>query len=599
MQVGDYKALFISEAGEILQALETGVMALEDGEDRAAVVDELFRHAHNLKGMSGAMGYDHVVEASHALENLLDRCRKGDLTIAHAEADLLLRSVDMLADLVRRTVSDDPGDVTDLLGEILVLLSPMAMRVDARQAHGARHGRGEGTCGGSAAAEKAEEEPERDGAAEAAPEEPGPAVEEPEPAAVEPGPAGSAPQSLKGRLSTTRVDLERLDTLMDLVGELIISRIRLAGIAKQLDSKILREELSSSGRLISEIQKEVMEARLIPVGQVFQRMRRIVRDAARELGKQAELEIVGSEIGLDRTVLEAMVDPLVHLLRNAVDHGIEAPGERAARGKPAKAAVVLSARRERNFVVLEVSDDGRGIDVESVRARQGAANGSGAPISNEELCRVLSTPGFSTKEEVSRYSGRGVGMNVVRKTVDSLGGSMSLQTESGNGTTVRMNLPINLSIIKALLFEIGEDIHALPVEYVKETLRVERGSFGTVMGREVFQVADGPVPVVRPEDLFQLELPPGGSRFMKLILVDTGEGVIALVTGRILGQQDVVIKGLPAMIRGASGISGATILGSGRIAFIWDPRFLFKGRCADESDRTTVVPEDRCAEGTR
>lgn len=577
MQVGDYKALFISEAGEILQALETGVMALESGEDRDAAVEELFRHAHNLKGMSGAMGYDHVVEASHALENLLDRCRKGELTIAHAEADLLLRVVDMLGELVRRTVSEDPGDVTDLLGDVLVLLSPMAMR-------GLVSGGAVPDAGPAAETAEPEQRPADDADETERPEADDPAGD----AAPQPRPGG--------RFSTTRVDLERLDTLMDLVGELIISRIRLAGIAKQLDSKLLREELSSSGRLISEIQKEVMEARLIPVGQIFQRMRRVVRDAARELGKRAELEVVGSDIGLDRTVLETMVDPLVHLLRNAVDHGIETPDERARAGKTEKASVRLSARRDRNFVVLEVSDDGRGIDVESVRARQGVE--SDAPVSGEELCRVLSAPGFSTRDEVSRFSGRGVGMNVVRKTVDSLGGSMTLQTEPGTGTTVRMHLPINLSIIKALLFEIGEDIHALPVEYVRETLRVEQGAFGTVMGREIYRLADGPVPVVRPEDLFGLASRTGGSRYMKLILVDTGEGAVALVTGRVLGQQDIVIKGLPVMIRGTSGISGATILGSGRIAFIWDPRFLIKGRYADESDRTAVVPEDRCAERT-
>jgi two-component system chemotaxis sensor kinase CheA len=465
----------------------------------------------------------------------------------------------------------------------------MAMRLDAPPV------REERTCGtGEAGASRVDSGAAHEGS-----------VEEPvrsddgESGADEADPAEtSARRSLEGRFSTTRVDLERLDTLMDLVGELIISRIRLAGIAKQLDSKVLREELSSSGRLISEIQKEVMEARLIPVGQIFQRMRRVVRDTARDLGKLAELEIVGSEIGLDRTVLEAMVDPLVHLLRNAVDHGVEPAAERACHGKPETASVTLSARRERNFVVLEVSDDGRGIDIESVRARQGITADQNAPMSGDELCRVISAPGFSTKKEVSHFSGRGVGMSIVRKTVDSLGGSMTLLTESGRGTTVRMHLPINLSIIKALLFEIGDDIHALPVEYVQETLRVEQGSFGTVMGREVYRLADGPVPVVRPEELFGLDAPRSGSRYMKLIVVDTGEGTVALVTGRILGQQDIVIKGLPTMIRGAIGISGATILGSGRIAFIWDPRFLFKGRCADESDRTTIVPEDRCVERT-
>lgn len=561
MKVSDYKALFTSEAGEILQALESGVMALESGTNRDACIEDLFRQAHNLKGMSGAMGYDHVVEASHALENLLDRCRRRELTIGHAEADLLLRSIDMLGELVRRTVSETVEDANDLLGEILVLLAPMAMRN-----------------------------------AESAP--PCAAISGD---AAEADDAGAAPVDAPvqaGRFTSTRVDLERLDNLMDLVGELIISRIRLAGIAKQIDSKALRDELSCSGRLIAEIQKEVMEARLIPVGQVFQRMRRIVRDAARELGKRVELEIAGAEIGLDRTVLEAMVDPLVHLLRNAIDHGVESPDERTAKGKPGKAVVRMSARRERSRVVLEVGDDGRGIDIERVIARGGVGPDAKERIDDEQLCRILTDPGFSTRDEVSRYSGRGVGMNVVRRTVEALGGSMNLRSENGRGLTVSMYLPINLSIIKALLFEVGDDIHALPVEYVRETLRVERDSFSTVMGREVCRLAGRPVPVVRPEELFGLGRRDGASRYMRLLAVDTGAGIVALVTGRILGQQDVVIKGLPAMIRGLRGISGATILGSGRIAFVWDPRFLSKGRCADESDRKAFVPENRCAQGT-
>ncbi|MCK4548895.1 MAG: chemotaxis protein CheW, partial [Candidatus Krumholzibacteria bacterium] len=344
------------------------------------------------------------------------------------------------------------------------------------------------------------------------------------------------------------------------------------------------EELSSSGRLISEIQKEVMEARLIPVGQVFQRFKRLVRDSSLALEKSARLDIVGADIGLDRTVLEAMVDPLIHLLRNAVDHGVESPEERISLGKPEIARIVLSAKRDRNFVILQVTDDGRGIDLEKVQGKRQieTENAEIESISDDELCRVLSTPGFSTREEVSKFSGRGVGMNVAKKAVDALGGSMKLHSEPGIGTTVTLQLPINLSIIKALLFEVGEDVHALPAEYICETSRVERDSFWTVMGQEVMQYADEIVPVVRPDDLFGLETPANGSRYTKLMIVDTGNGKVGLVTRRILGQQDIVIKGLPSLIRGVSGITGATILGSGRIAFIWDPRSLFKGRCIDE-----------------
>jgi two-component system chemotaxis sensor kinase CheA len=582
VKVSDYKALFVSEAGEILQSLESGVMSLESGRDSVSCVEELFRNAHNLKGMSGAMGYDHVVEASHALENVLDRCRKGEMSVTRAEADLLLRSVDMLRELVRVAIDDEESDDTDLLADFFVLLSPMTTR----------------TLGAHPAVDHApspREEREDDGTAETADPSDKDAgqehaqsderQEDETASARRSDSAAAAPNVGFGeKVTSTRVGLERLDTLMDLVGELIISRIKLASLAGKIGSKSLNEELSSSGRLISEIQKEVMEARLIPVGQVFQRFKRLVRDSSLALEKSARLDIVGSDIGLDRTVLEAMVDPLVHLLRNAVDHGVESPEKRIAAGKPETARIVLSAKRDRNFVVLQVTDDGRGIDLEKVleKSSVGPDQDGAESINDDELCRVLSTPGFSTREEVSRFSGRGVGMNVARKAVDALGGSMKLHSEPGIGTTVSLQLPINLSIIKALLFEVGDEVHALPAEYICETARVERDSLRTVMGREVIQDSEEVVPVVRPDRLFGIQMSEDFSRYMKLILVDTGNGKVGLVTKRILGQQDIVIKGMPSLIRGASGITGATILGSGRIAFIWDPRSLFKGRCQDE-----------------
>ncbi len=581
MKVSDYKALYISEAGEILQSLESGVMALENGGDSVANVEELFRNAHNLKGMSGAMGYDHVVEASHAMENVLDRCRKGEMTVRQAEADLMLRAVDMLRELVRLAVDEDEVDDTDLLADFFVLLSPMTTRV-LNDKPAAEH-----PPVPEIEEEDIEDEEMTEQTEDTDIDDPGAREADSGMAAEEKAVDPAEPSSKGGfgeRVTSTRVDLERLDALMDLVGELIISRIKLASIAGKIGSKSLDEELSSSGRLISEIQKEVMEARLIPVGQVFQRFKRLVRDSSLALEKGARLDIVGADIGLDRTVLEAMVDPLVHLLRNAVDHGIESPEERIRLGKPETARIVLSAKRDRNFVILQVTDDGRGIDLEKVQEKRQIETDVAEvmDISDDELCKVLSTPGFSTREEVSTYSGRGVGMNVAKKAVDALGGSMKLHSEPGIGTTVSLQLPINLSIIKALLFEVGGDVHALPAEYVCETSRVERDSFRTVMGQEVIQYADEVVPIVKPDDLFGIETSDSGARYIKLVLVDTGNGKVGLITRRILGQQDIVIKGLPSLIRGVSGITGATILGSGRIAFIWDPRSLFKGRCLDE-----------------
>ncbi|MCK4537261.1 MAG: chemotaxis protein CheA [Candidatus Krumholzibacteria bacterium] len=583
MKTADYLDLYVSETNGILQGLEESILNMENGGDRDASIEEMFRNAHNLKGMSGAMGYEFLVEASHALESILDGCKRGLLEVAEAELDLLLRVVDQLGALVRWTIGGkDDGGGEELLGELLVLMSPMSIRVAEEDGSLVRE------------TDQTPDNPELPVVA------PGHQYDSKITDSAATGKDSEndfprQPDGYSNGIKSTRVDLERLDCLMDLVGELIIGRIRLSSLARETGSKALSDELASFERLISEVQKEVMEARLVPAGQVFHRFKRLARDAGRELGKKVDFTLKGSEIGLDRTVLESMTDPLMHLVRNAIDHGVESPAERRAAGKSETASVVLSARRERNQVIIEVSDDGRGIDFERIKKARnaaGARESAGTNLSEEELCGILTKAGFSTRDEVGRYSGRGIGMNVVGKMIDSLGGTLHIDSKSGKGTTISMNLPINLSIIKALLFYVGTEVHALPLEYVKETARIERGSFNTVRGREVYETLVGPIPVVRPGDIFQAKLDADENRYLKVIIVNIGGKKACLVVDRILGQQDVVIKSLPTMVRGASGISGATILGSGKIAFIWDPKVLFYGRSTYESNKEAVVLEN-------
>ena len=583
MKTTDYLALYVSETNDILQGLEESIMNLENGGDRVASIEEMFRNAHNLKGMSGAMGYEFLVEASHALENILDGCKRGVLEVAEAELDLLLRVVDLLGTLVRWTIDGkNDGGGEELLGELLVLMSPMSNRI-ANQESRFKH-----------ETDSVSDDPESpvvvvDYQSDSGITDSAASVKDSE------NDSSRQPDGNNIGIKSTRVDLERLDCLMDLVGELIIGRIRLSSLARETGSRALSEELASFEKLVSEIQKEVMEARLVPAGQVFHRFKRVARDAGRELGKKVDFIIKGSEIGLDRTVLESMADPLMHLVRNAIDHGVESSAERRDAGKPETASVVLSARRERNQVIIEVSDDGRGIDFEKIKKARnvtGTQESAETRLSEKELCGILTEAGFSTREEVSRYSGRGIGMNVVGKMIDSLGGSLHIDSKSGEGTVISMYLPINLSIIKALLFYAGTDVHALPLEYVRETARVERGSFKTVRGKEVYETAAGPIPVIRPGDIFQAKLEDDEARYLKVIIVNTGGKEACLVVNRILGQQDVVIKSLPSMVRGVNGISGATILGSGKIAFIWDPKVLFYGRSTYESNKEAVVLEN-------
>ena len=554
MKVSDYKELYRSEADDIFHALENGVISLESGKDRQANVDELFRHAHNLKGISGAMGYDSVVTASHAIENFLDAIRKGELNIKQHTVDALLEAVDMLRECVALAVEDKGLDRQAELAEKIAI---HVAGIDSDDSETAEP------------VSPPEDSGERD-----------------------PGTADSSRAEFREPIKTTRVELERLDRIMTLVGELIISRIRFIGQMSGTENKALMDELEVFGRLISEVQREVMEARLVPVGQVCQRFKRLVRDVAREKAREVRFEIIGSEIGVDRAVLEEVVDPLIHLIRNAIGHGIETPDERESLGKNREAVVTLSVRRERNHVIIEVSDDGRGIDLQKVIAKgasEGLSTGGRSELSEEELCRILSTPGFSTSSRVDRISGRGMGMNIVKKAVDSLGGIMHIKSSAGKGTSISLHLPVNLSIIKVLMFYVGDDVHALPIEYIKETTRVEHGSLKKLHGKQVFMTPDGPIPVVRPWEIFDAAVEEESGRYIKMIVVETGEKRAGIVVKRILGQQEIVIKGLPSIIRGLSGISGATILGSGKVAFIWDPHVIFEERSAYEPDKEAIV----------
>jgi two-component system chemotaxis sensor kinase CheA len=581
MNVSDYKDLYTSEAGDSLQALENGLVGLETAAEPLALIHELFRNAHNLKGNSGAMGYEEIVDASHALESALDGLRQGgEITVA--KIGCMLGVVDILKKLVRCAVEEGSGDGSEAAGTAEAAGDRAAAAAGKDACSGVKSLRSVRLLGEALVLlSNISGTPDRAG---------------PITRPVSPLETGlGSPESLSQRITSTKVDLERLDRIMDLVGELTISRIRFSALASALGSKPLLDELALSWRLISQIQKEVMEARLIPAGQVFQRFNRLVRDVSHETGKRVKFEIAGAEIGLDRVVLEGMVDPLVHLIRNAIDHGIESPSERRAAGKTEEAHLVLSARRERNNVALEVSEDGRGIDLDKVAraaVAAGIAKGRAADLTEDDVCRIITMAGFTTADSVDKLSGRGMGMNIVKKTVDSLGGAIRIRSTPGKGTTVTLLLPINLSIIKALLFSVGPDVHAIPIEYVKETSRFEQGSLKTVRGDLVLPGEDGVVPVLMPDDIFGLPFESGSDRYAKVIVIDTGARRFAVVVNGIIGQQDIVIKALPPLFRGLRGISGATVLGSGKVAFIWDPHILLEGRCAYESDQKAVVSEN-------
>jgi two-component system chemotaxis sensor kinase CheA len=399
-------------------------------------------------------------------------------------------------------------------------------------------------------------------------------VEVEDPKALAAARAAAEPPSESGRTRgsrNVRIDLRRLDALMNLIGELVITRGRLVELATLRDDPPLTDAVTEASRLVSDLQDEIMASRMVPVWQVFDRFPRLVRDSSRALGKQIDLTIEGKDIELDRSMLDEIGEPVVHLLRNAIDHGFESTEERVAAGKRAGGRLVLSAARERSSITVRVTDDGRGIDRERVlrKARKlGLVDAGRSELSDDELIRLISRPGFSTAERVTDISGRGVGIDAVHARIRSLGGSVEIRSTPGAGTTVTLRLPLTLAILRALLVRVDGDTFAVPMTHVNETVELESAALKSVKGHEVLMLRDDVLPLVRFRSL--LGMASEGSRLPQVIVLEVGERRAGLVVDELAGQQDIVVKQFDAVRNAATLFSGATILGDGAPALIVD-----------------------------
>ena len=368
-----------------------------------------------------------------------------------------------------------------------------------------------------------------------------------------------------------RIDLARLDSLMNLIGELVITRGRLTALAATMADPALDETVTQASRLISDLQDQIMSSRMVPVWQVFDRFPRLVRDAARALGKEVEFSIEGKEIELDRSMLDEIGDPIVHLLRNAIDHGLESPAERVAAGKPPAGRLTLSATRDRSVVLIRVMDDGRGIDRARVLRKAqhlGLVDANRAELSDDELIRIISRPGFSTAEKVTDISGRGVGIDAVHARVRSMGGSVEIRSTPGAGTAATVRLPLTLAIVRALLARVQGETYALPMTHVQETVELEPHVLRTVRGREVLVLRDDVLPLLRLRERVGLAREDARSR--QVVVLEVGDRRVGLVVDELTGQQEIVVKQFDAVRGGLSLFSGATILGDGAPALIVD-----------------------------
>lgn len=401
------------------------------------------------------------------------------------------------------------------------------------------------------------------------------------------GPAGAAGGARKAAAkpanATVRIDVERLDRLLNLVGELVIDRTRLLGLGRALQDQLgehtmlseITETVFHLGRVTDEMQAEVMKSRMLPIGTVFSRFPRVTRDLSTRQGKKVELVIEGQETELDRSVIEEIGDPLVHLLRNAIDHGVEAPADRVAAGKPEMAIVKLTAEHVESSIVITVEDNGRGIDPARIKAKsveRGLITAEAAQrMSEAEALELIFAPGFSTAAAVTDISGRGVGMDIVRTNVERLGGTVEVQSKMGEGSRFFLRLPLTLAIVQALLVRVGGGIYALPLSSVTETLRVPVADIQRLQQQEAILLRGKVLPIVRCSSLFHCESEvPANARDILVVAVKVGERQVGLAVDRLLGEQEVVIKSLGELIGDVPGLSSAAILGDGSVALIVD-----------------------------
>lgn len=681
METNQYMEMFLDESREHLQSLNDGLLSLENDPEDLSVLNEIFRNAHTLKGMSATMGYTKTAELTHDMENLLDMLRKEQLKVSEEVIDTIFKCVDSLQEMVENIgngESEDLVDVSELIRKVNAIAKGEPVTAEAPAAEGAaekpapaadampegcelndtdmmviREARNSGliaywvhveiaeTCllksarsymvmnvldelgdviksvpsaqdleqekfdhsfdvclvtdadakkvedGVSAISEICGVKVTEIAVEKAAPQEQAKAAAAAPAAAGSPAsPAAKAPEKHPAAKSdkktaahvagqSVRVDIEKLDTLMNLVGELVTNKVRLEQIGMTHSLAELTETLEQMDRVTSDLQSVVMKVRMVPVSQVFNRFPRMVRDLAKELNKDINLTIEGEDTELDRTVIDEIGDPLMHLLRNSLDHGVEHPDEREAKGKPRTGEVGLIARHEGNNVVIMVTDDGAGMNADKIRSKaieKGMISREEAEaLPDSDAVRLIFMAGFSTAEQITDVSGRGVGMDVVRSKIESLGGHVDVETKIDEGSVFKIKLPLTLAIIQAMLVKVQDEMYAIPLGSIDSTINITPDDIKTVQNKEVIVLRGQIIPIARLNEV--LSVPKGSSADeddIFVVVVHVGDHKIGIVVDNLIGQQEIVIKTLGKLLSGLKMLAGATVLGDGHVAMILD-----------------------------
>jgi two-component system, chemotaxis family, sensor kinase CheA len=535
---------YLIEAREILDHLSQDLLALEKTPSDVDVLNNIFREMHTLKGTSSFLGFNQISELAHTSEDLLNKLRKGECTATSEIIDVLIEAHKTAGVLLQRIESRDlsPIEMEKLLEKLRKGMQQQTAPVQAP-------------------------------------------VSAPEPSKPEQNLQAAEiveTQSQHTIDTTIRVDVSRLDDLMNLIGELVLARNRLSQATQALTEKYERLEMtkqiadvnSQIDFVTTELQMAVMKTRMVPIEKVLSGLPLVVREVMRTTGKEVDLQIYGKETELDKSIIEELKDPLIHMIRNAVDHGIETPEERKSLGKPEKGIIVVNAERDGNYILITMEDDGHGIDVEKTKKKaieKGMVSEiEAAEMSKSDALNLIFIPGFSMKKEITNVSGRGVGMDVVRTNIAKLKGIVEIDSNLGTGTIITLKVPLTLAIIQGLLLKVDNEIFAVPLSAVLEIVRITPEEIYSIQGREVIRVRDSVLPLVRMADIIGKNKEVQKSAVSYVVIVGWAEKRIGLLVDSLQGQKEVVIKTLGEYLGDVPGIAGSTILGDGSVILVID-----------------------------
>lgn len=601
---------FLTESNEMLEVLDQRFVTLESDPTNTDLLNEIFRAMHSMKGSAGFLGFNHLVDVAHRGENILNKLRQAEMAVNPAIISVILETVDIIKAIM--------ADIKDSGTDSHVPTDAISAKLDDIL-------NGNATADTSASQAPAAAMPNVDTVATAAPEAaPAPPPQTIGEILVNDGLASkeqvfdaltaqqhqAEPKTPLGEIllqakaiteraldqalhkqdklpkpveedATIRVETKRLDSVMNLVGELVLGRNRLIKIGTQLEQqhesdpqvRVLSETLAQLNLVTTDLQLAVMKTRMLPIKKVFAKLPRMVRDLSQKLNKQVRLEMRGEETELDKSVADEIGDPLVHLVRNAIDHGIETPAERQAKGKTGEGLLTIAASQEGNSIVIRINDDGRGIQVEKIKAKalsKGLVSEAElATMEHREMLNLIFLPGFSTAEQVTDVSGRGVGMDVVRTNIRKINGSVDLESEPGKGSQIIIKLPLTIAIIQALMVEVERSIFAIPLSTVIEAVRISRSDIKTINGREVLHLRDRVLPLIRLAQEFDIPTDADRERFY-VVVAALGDRRIGVVVDELRSQEEVVIKSIWDYLETVKGVSGATITGEGKVVLILD-----------------------------